>query len=159
MDKLVSVIISVYNKEPFLKKCIESLINLNMEQSKLEAIFVDDCSTDNSVAMNDSYANQYDFIRLIQLSTNTDSPSEPRNMEKVNSDDAELGLGQSYKHTNKSITYHAKFTSYKDASNLMPQDIEKIFRAVGPPGKVFKRDIVINNQIQFEHMKFGEDKL
>ncbi|TGT92618.1 glycosyltransferase family 2 protein, partial [bacterium M00.F.Ca.ET.163.01.1.1] len=31
--------------------------------------------------------------------------------------------------------------------------------AVGPPGKVFKRDIVINNQIQFEHMKFGEDKL
>ena len=187
MDKLVSVIISVYNKEPFLKKCIESLINLNMEQSKLEAIFVDDCSTDNSVAMIDSYANQYDFIRLIQLSTNTGSPSEPRNigikaakgkyialldaddwldtegfprfMEKVNSDDAELGLGQSYKHTNKSITYHAKFTSYKDASNLMPQDIEKIFRAVGPPGKVFKRDIVINNQIQFEHMKFGEDKL
>ncbi|MBZ8173179.1 glycosyltransferase family 2 protein [Staphylococcus cohnii] len=187
MNKLVSVVISVYNKEPFLKKCIESLINLNMEHSKLEAIFVDDCSTDQSVAMIESYASQYDFIKLIQLQTNTGSPSEPRNigikeakgkyialldaddwldtegfprfMEKVNADDAELGLGQTFKHTNKSITYHARFTAYKDASKLMPQDIEKIFRAVGPPGKVFKRDIVINNQIQFEHMKFGEDKL
>lgn len=158
-----------------------------MEHSKLEAIFVDDCSTDQSVAIIESYASQYDFIKFIQLPTNTGSPSEPRNigikeakgkyialldaddwldtegfprfMEKVNADDAELGLGQTFKHTNKSITYHARFTAYKEASKLMPQDIEKIFRAVGPPGKVFKRDIVINNQIQFEHMKFGEDKL
>src|SRR5699024_10051562 len=80
MDKLVSVIISVYNKEQFLKKCIESLINLNMEQSKLESLFVDDCSTENAVAMIDRYANQYDFILVIQLSTNTGSPSEPSNI-------------------------------------------------------------------------------
>jgi len=187
MDKLVSVIISVYNKEPFLKKCIESLINLNMDHSQIEAIFVDDCSTDNSVAMIESYTSQNDFIRLIELPNNTGSPSEPRNLgikeakgkyitlldaddwldtegfpefiTKISEDDAELGIGQSFKHTNQNITYHARFISYKDASNLKPQDIEKIFRAVGPPGKVFKRDVVLDNHIQFEHMKFGEDKL
>src|SRR5699024_11233090 len=100
-----------------------------MEHSKLEAIFVDDCSTDRSVAMIESYARQCDFIKLIQLPTNAGSPSEPRNlgikeakgkyialldaddctdteacprlMEKENADDAELGLGNTYKHTNK----------------------------------------------------------
>ena len=47
----------------------------------------------------------------------------------------------------------------KEASHLKPQDISKIFRAVGPPGKVFKRSLVMDNHIEFEHMKYGEDKL
>lgn len=34
-----------------------------------------------------------------------------------------------------------------------------VFRAVGPPGKIFKRSTVIDNDIKFQHMKFGEDKL
>lgn len=187
MEKLVSIIVSVYNKELYLKKCIESLINLNIDHSKIEAIFVDDCSTDSSVEIIENYVDKYDFIQIIKLPNNTGSPSEPRNIgmkeakgkyltlldaddwldtkgfpkfiNKVNEDDAEFGLGQTYKHTNKNVTFHAKFTSYKDVSNLKPEEIEKIFRAVGPPGKVFKRNIVIDNNIEFEHMKFGEDKL
>ena len=187
MGKLVSIIVSVYNKEPYLKKCIESLINLNIDHSKIEAIFVDDCSTDHSVEIIESYVEKFEFIKIIKLPNNTGSPSEPRNIgmkeasgkyltlldaddwldtegfpkfiNKVNEDDAEFGLGQSYKHTNKNITFHARFTAYKDSSNLKPEEIEKIFRAVGPPGKVFKRSIVEDNQIEFEHMKFGEDKL
>lgn len=187
MEKLVSIIVSVYNKEQYIQKCIESLINLKIDHNKIEAIFVDDCSIDNSVEIIESYANKYDFIQIIRLPKNTGSPSQPRNVgmkeakgkyltlldaddwldtigfpefiKKVDEDDAEFGLGQTYKHTNKNITYHANFTSYKDASVLKPEEIEKIFRAVGPPGKVFKRSIVLENQIEFEHMKFGEDKL
>lgn len=187
MEKLVSIIVSVYNKEQYIQKCIESLINLKIDHNKIEAIFVDDCSIDNSVEIIESYANKYDFIQIIRLPKNTGSPSQPRNVgmkeakgkyltlldaddwldtvgfpefiKKVDEDDAEFGLGQTYKHTNKNITYHANFTSYKDASGLKPEEIEKIFRAVGPPGKVFKRSIVLENQIEFEHMKFGEDKL
>ncbi|HJF68803.1 MAG TPA: glycosyltransferase family 2 protein [Staphylococcus kloosii] len=187
MEKLVSIIIPVYNKENYLKTCIDSLINMKIDHAKMEAIFVDDCSTDKSVEIINKYVQAHDFIKLIQLEHNTGSPSTPRNVgikeaegkyltlldaddwldaegfpefiDKVNADDADFGLGQSYKHTNKNITYHARFTSYKDASNLKPEEIEKIFRAVGPPGKVFKRKLVIENQIEFEHMKFGEDKL
>ncbi|MBI5973642.1 glycosyltransferase [Staphylococcus caledonicus] len=187
MNKLVSVIISVYNKELFLKECIESLINMNIDKSQIEAIFVDDCSTDKSVEMIEQYAKDYEFIKLVKLPTNTGSPSTPRNVgieeaqgkyitlldaddwldvegfpqfiQKVNDDDADFGLGQSFKHTGKNIAYHARFTAYKDESHLKPEDIEKIFRAVGPPGKVFKRDLVLDNHIQFEHMKYGEDKL
>lgn len=59
----------------------------------------------------------------------------------------------------QNVKYHARFTSYKEASHLKPQDISKIFRAVGPPGKVFKRSLVMDHHIEFEHMKYGEDKL
>ena len=187
MTKLVSIIVSVYNKENFLNQCIESLINLEIDKDRIEAIFVDDCSTDRSVEMVKSYEKDYDFIRLIQLPENTGSPAEPRNVgiqeaqgkyitlldaddwldtegfpkvvEKVNTDDADFGIGQSFKHTSKGVGYHGKFTNYKDESHLKPQDIEKIFRAVGPPGKLFKRSLVVDNDIQFEHMKYGEDKL
>ena len=146
MEKLVSIIVSVYNKEQYIQKCIESLINLKIDHNKIEAIFVDDCSIDNSVEIIESYANKYDFIQIIRLPKNTGSPSQPRNVgmkeakgkyltlldaddwldtvgfpefiKKVDEDDAEFGLGQTYKHTNKNITYHANFTSYKDASGL-----------------------------------------
>ena len=53
----------------------------------------------------------------------------------------------------------ARFASYKEANGLIPYEINEIFRAVGPPGKIFKRSTVIDNQIKFQHMKFGEDKL
>ncbi|WP_259339002.1 hypothetical protein [Staphylococcus shinii] len=42
---------------------------------------------------------------------------------------------------------------------MVPYEIEKIFRAVGPPGKIIKRNIIIDNGIYFKHMKYGEDKL
>ena len=48
INKLISIVVSVYNKEKFLDKCIQSIIDLNMDKSQLEAIFVDDVSTDNS---------------------------------------------------------------------------------------------------------------
>src|SRR5699024_5429231 len=30
---------------------------------------------------------------------------------------------------------------------------------VGPPGKIFKRSLIVNNDIKFKHLKYGEDKL
>lgn len=187
MDKLVSIIISVYNKEEFLKECIESLIHLKIDHKQIEAIFVDDCSTDRSLEIIESYKKAHDFIQIISLPSNTGSPSEPRNVgmkqatgkyitlldaddwldtdgfpkfiHKVNEDNADFGLGRSFKHSSKGVAHHARFTTYKDASHVKPEEIIKIFRAVGPPGKVFKRELIEKHQIAFEHMKYGEDKL
>lgn len=58
-----------------------------MDKNNIEAIFVDDCSTDESVNIIKHYEKDYDFIKLIQLPENTGSPSEPRNIgmrHKVN---------------------------------------------------------------------------
>lgn len=46
MNKLISVIVPVYNVEQYLEKCIDSIINQTYKN--LEIILVDDGSTDNS---------------------------------------------------------------------------------------------------------------
>ena len=53
MDK-ISVIIPVYNVEPYLKKCLDSVINQTYKN--LEMLLIDDGSTDNSGKICDEYA-------------------------------------------------------------------------------------------------------
>lgn len=187
MDKLLSIIISVYNKEKYLPKCVESLIKLNIDKGLIEAIFIDDLSTDDSYNIIQHYSKEYDFIKVIQLDKNSGSPSIPRNIgiskaqgkyiTLLDADDwldsegfpqllyqmeehsSDIGFGQCFKHTNSSVSRMARFASYKYDNYLVPYEIEKIFRAVGPPGKIFKKEIVNKNNIKFEHMRFAEDKL
>jgi len=187
LEKLLSIIVPVYNKELFLNECIESIDALNINKEEIEAIFVDDCSSDNSLKIIESYKNKYNFLKLFKLEENTGSPAEPRNVGIKNANgkyitfldaddwldatglptllhqavenNSDIAFGHSIKHTDKSISKLGRFTSYKVANGLVPYEINKIFRAVGPPGKIIKKDIIIDNNIEFKHMKFGEDKL
>ena len=52
-DSLVSVIVPVYNVEPYLKRCLNSLVE--QSYSKLEIILVDDGSDDGSGQICDDY--------------------------------------------------------------------------------------------------------
>lgn len=61
MEKLLSIIVPVYNKELFLNECIESIGALNIDENKIEAIFIDDCSSDNSLKIIEGYKNKYSF--------------------------------------------------------------------------------------------------
>jgi glycosyltransferase involved in cell wall biosynthesis len=63
MEK-VTVVSPVYNVAPYLKQCIESLINQSYKN--WEAIFVDDGSQDGSAALIESYAEADGRIRLIR---------------------------------------------------------------------------------------------
>ncbi|MCG7338731.1 DUF5776 domain-containing protein [Staphylococcus sp. ACRSN] len=187
MDKLITIIVPVYNKELFLHDCIESINNLDIDNNLVEAIFVDDCSTDHSLSIINSYLDKYNFLELIQLEENTGSPAEPRNVgiEKasgkyitfLDADDwldregfpnllkqaeahhSDIAFGQSIKHDDKGISKLGRFISYKIANHLVPYKIDKIFRAVGPPGKIIKTEIIKKENIKFKHLKFGEDKL
>lgn len=60
---LLSVIVPVYNVERYLENCIESI--LNQTYKNLEIILVNDGSTDNSGAICDKLASQYDNIKVI----------------------------------------------------------------------------------------------
>lgn len=53
MDKLASIIIPVYNVEPYLRECLDSVVSQHYKN--LEILVVDDCSTDNSGLICDSY--------------------------------------------------------------------------------------------------------
>ena len=54
MDPLVSVVIPVYNVEPYLHECVKSVVE--QTYTNIEIILVDDGSTDNSGTLCDEFA-------------------------------------------------------------------------------------------------------
>jgi glycosyltransferase involved in cell wall biosynthesis len=63
MEPLISVIVPVYNVEPYLRKCVDSI--LNQTYRNLEVILVDDGSPDNCGAICDEYAARDTRIKVI----------------------------------------------------------------------------------------------
>ncbi len=76
----VSVIIPVYNAEKYLPVCLESLAIQTLRD--FEVIVVDDCSTDSSLAVAESFAGRVGrgLFRIIKLPTNTGTGAVPRNV-------------------------------------------------------------------------------
>ena len=65
----ISIIIPVRNRPHDLKACIESVVQLNYPQDKLEIIVVDDASTDNTLEIAAKFP-----VRLIALKQNKKAP-------------------------------------------------------------------------------------
>ena len=55
----------MFNVEQYLKKCIDSVIDQNIETNKFEVIMVDDESPDNSLSIANKLANKHSFIKII----------------------------------------------------------------------------------------------
>ena len=76
---LVSVIIPMYNSAEFVSQTLESLLYQTM--TNFEVVAVDDCSTDNSVEVVKSFAEQFGGrLHIIKLPKNTGTPGLPRNV-------------------------------------------------------------------------------
>ena len=60
MDKSIAIIIPNYNKSKYLKECLDSAVNQTYQNK--EIIFVDDCSTDNSLEIAYEYEKNYKFF-------------------------------------------------------------------------------------------------
>ena len=71
----VSVIIPVYKAEPYLRDCLDSVVNQTLKE--IEIICVDDGSPDNSAAIAAEYQQRYDNIKLIRQENG--GPSKARN--------------------------------------------------------------------------------
>lgn len=73
----VSVIVPVYNAEPFLDACLEHL--LEQTYSNMEVILVDSCSTDASLEVCKTYESRYENVKVAALPENL-GPGAARNM-------------------------------------------------------------------------------
>lgn len=63
INPLISIIVPIYNVEPYLRKCIDSIINQTYKN--LEIILVDDGSPDNCGSICDEYAKTDSRIKVI----------------------------------------------------------------------------------------------
>lgn len=63
---MISVIIPIFNVEPFLKECLDSVVSQTYQN--LEVLLIDDCGTDNSLTLAQDYIKNYNGsinIRII----------------------------------------------------------------------------------------------
>ena len=66
---LISIIVSVYNTESYVEKCLTSLLKQTFRD--IEIIAVDDCSTDKSLDILRRYAAQDDRLKIFPQKQNT----------------------------------------------------------------------------------------
>lgn len=81
MSVLLSIVIPVYNKEKYLKKCMNSV--LNQTYQNFEVILVDDGSSDDSVQMCDRYAESDARVRVIHKPNGGVSTARNRGIEEA----------------------------------------------------------------------------
>lgn len=74
MEKdLVSVIIAAYNAEPYLSRCLDSV--LNQTYRNIEVIVIDDASTDNTLSILKAYATKDSRITVLKMEKNSGAPA------------------------------------------------------------------------------------
>lgn len=78
METLVSIITACYNSSFSISKTIESV--LSQTYSNWEMLIVDDCSTDNSLLIIQSYCKKDSRIRYLKTDKPSGSPALPRNI-------------------------------------------------------------------------------
>lgn len=72
MNPLVSVIIPNYNHARYLEQRLDSVFNQTYQN--FEVIFLDDCSTDNSLEIIEKYKDDPHLSRIVVNETNSGSP-------------------------------------------------------------------------------------
>lgn len=80
--ELISIIIPVYNAERYLDDCIQSV--LNQTYDNIEIVLVDDGSKDKSAAICDSYANNYENIKVLHNENQGPAASRKYGIENAN---------------------------------------------------------------------------
>lgn len=66
VDKIISIIIPVYNVERYLEQCLQSIFSQGRFLDQIEVIIVNDGSPDNSHLIIEKYANKYlDIVRVV----------------------------------------------------------------------------------------------
>ena len=65
-DIQLSIIVPIYNVEPFLRKCVHSLEQQDLAAERYEVILVNDGSTDHSGELCTELAKQYENIKVIE---------------------------------------------------------------------------------------------
>ncbi len=61
----ISIIVPVYNVEKYLNRCVDSLLNQDIDKNQYEIILIDDGSPDRSGVMCDEYSQKYSNIHVV----------------------------------------------------------------------------------------------
>ncbi|SDA42334.1 glycosyltransferase family 2 protein [Methanobrevibacter millerae] len=180
----ISIIIPVFNAEKYIKRCFDNLLSQTIGFSNIQVIFVDDGSTDNSSQLIDKYAEDYDNVISIHFHENSGTAGKPRNegmkftfsdyilffdpddilMEnacevlytKMIESDVDIVSG-GYKKQNWIATWKPFIDADETFITNPKENFSIYFNPPGLPAKLFKRDLLIKNDIKFPEIRMAED--
>lgn len=185
-EKMVSIIIPIYNVENYIKRCLISVVNQSYQD--IEIILVDDCGNDNSMSNALSYINtipsiRYKIVRhsinrglssarnsgidacsgkyIFFLDSDDDLPLDAINLlvcriEKDHSDIVVGGMNWIYPDSSKLHVSKNRYIRGND--NILIYSVKHPFPLVGC-NKLIKKDFLIENALYFEEGIYHEDLL
>ena len=172
----LSIIIPVYNGEKYIKECLNSIYNPLLDNIDwFEVIIVNDGSIDNTASMISKY--KYENLKIFNNDNNGVSYSRNYGLSKSSGKyimfvDADDKLKEDWSKTIKTKLENNKdFLYFRKDENLICSDKnDLIYEILGmketnhylstPWAKIFKKDILNSNNIQFNRKIInGEDML
>ena len=177
----ISVIIPMYNTEKYIGNCLNSILAQTFKN--FEVIVVDDCSTDNSPAIVESYIPKFDWrLKLSHMKKNSGNAALPRNKGLVisqgeyiyfmDADDwiADVLYGENHFETDEDGK-NARLVSRQlgklvDQPTFETDDLKERVRILlqkdifGPPwNELVRRDVLVENEIVFPEVRPGDDHI
>ncbi len=167
---IISIIIPVYNKEKYLKKCLKSLIKQDLVSDEYEIICIDDGSTDGSLNILNDYANKYNNITVISQDNHGVSAARNVGIKKASGDyitfvDPDdfieencLGYFGDLLVKNKPQILNTGYSIIKENEKYDTADLQIQISVDAVCGHFYKRDIIISKNIFFdEQIHYAED--
>lgn len=122
-DKMISIIIPVYNVEKCLRRCIESVIN--QTYSNIEIILVDDGSTDACPEICDEYEKTDDRIKVVHKSNG--GLSDARNVGIDIAQGKYIGFVDSDDYIHPNMYEQLLCALVESESDISVCDVEKVY--------------------------------
>lgn len=171
--KKVTLIVPVYNSEKYIGKCLDSI--LNQTYTNFEILVVNDGSKDNSQKVIEEYQNKYPD-KIIAINQENKGVSKTRNesIKKANGDyimfiDNDDFLDSDYIETFVTETekgdYDVVLGGYRRPNEngkiIKKMKLEETewskFMIMAPWAKIYKKQYLIDNNIEFLSVNLGED--
>lgn len=181
----ISVIIPFYNTSKYIGKCLESLVGQAL--SDIEFIFVNDCSTDNSLEIVQDFAKKDNRIKIINNSVNLKQgasrnigikAADGEYIGFIDSDDwidldyfeklycaakkydSDIALATNVRIGNGKTKKRLNIEKEEYKTNLQEKfDICALAKNPCPTNKIYRRSLLLDNNIFYPENCYCEDKL
>lgn len=171
---MISVIVPIYNAQEHLSNCLDSLLNQTLKSDLYEIILLNDGSKDKSAEICERYTKQYSNIVFIDKKNEGVSKTRNKGIQIARGDfvafvDNDDLVEPDYLET----LYQSMLQSDADAVfsgyTRMTYSGKKLFKeslnqtewskyiVMAPWAKLYRKQILLDNQIQFFDYGIGED--
>lgn len=184
---LISIIIPNWNNGPYLKRAMDSIVKQTISLNKIEVIFVDDGSSDNSLEIMETYRSNYPNFKVVSLNENTGGASIPRNVgltlakgkyivlldpddwftthglkdlvEVLEKSGNSFAIGGMVEKVGSRYKKVFNGTSFQNASNVNINSLPVSFYSwMGPQSIMIRHDLIKEKNLHFPVMRTSDDQ-